>query len=130
MSGEGAPVLAGTILGGPIAQVALEGALLALLLVVAVLGWRLDRRLAALRNGGDGVRAALHELSDTITRAEAAIAALRAARDLGAAGCAPERETVMDAPPPRARTGLEAVALPPARSRDRTRGERTPGGRA
>ncbi len=60
-----------------------------LLVVVAVLGVRLDRRLRALRDGGDGVRAALTELTAAIARAEAAIAALQAARSAAPPPVAP-----------------------------------------
>ena len=41
--------------------------------------WRLDRKLAALRSGQDGVRAAAAELALATAQAEAAIRALRAA---------------------------------------------------
>lgn len=49
--------------------------------------WRLDRKLAALRNGQDGVRAAATELVQATAQAEAAVRALRmsaqeAGRDL------------------------------------------------
>ncbi|WP_395644587.1 DUF6468 domain-containing protein [Terricaulis sp.] len=51
--------------------------------------WRLDRRLAALRNGQDGVRAAAAELVEATAQAEAAVRSLRltaqeAGRDLQA----------------------------------------------
>jgi hypothetical protein len=39
--------------------------------------WRLDQKLAALRNGQDGVRAAASELAQATTQAEAAVRALR-----------------------------------------------------
>jgi len=41
--------------------------------------WRLDRRLAALRNGQDGVLAAAAELAQATAQAEQAVRALRAA---------------------------------------------------
>jgi hypothetical protein len=49
--------------------------------------WRLDRKLTALRNGQDGVRAAATELMQATAQAEAAVRALRltaqdSARDL------------------------------------------------
>jgi len=49
--------------------------------------WRLDRKLAALRNGQDGVRAAAAELAQATAQAEAAVRAMRvtaqeAGRDL------------------------------------------------
>lgn len=56
---------------------ALEGALAVLLVVVAVLGWRLDRRLSALRSGADGVRTAVEELNAATARAETAIRLLQ-----------------------------------------------------
>lgn len=46
--------------------------------------WRLDRKLAALRNGQDGVRAAAAELAAATAQAEAAVRALRlTAQDAG-----------------------------------------------
>ncbi|MEQ1618260.1 MAG: DUF6468 domain-containing protein [Terricaulis sp.] len=46
--------------------------------------WRLDRKLAALRSGQDGVRAAAAELVQATTQAEAAVRVLRAsAQDAG-----------------------------------------------
>lgn len=40
--------------------------------------WRLDRKLAALRSGQDGIRAAAAELAQATIQAEAAVRALRA----------------------------------------------------
>jgi hypothetical protein len=46
--------------------------------------WRLDRKLAALRSGQDGVRAAAAELAQAAAQAEAAVRALRlTAQDAG-----------------------------------------------
>ncbi|MBX3510805.1 MAG: hypothetical protein KF700_06350 [Hyphomonadaceae bacterium] len=46
--------------------------------------WRLDRKLAALRNGQDGVRQAAAELAHATAQAEAAVRALRlTAQDAG-----------------------------------------------
>ncbi len=46
--------------------------------------WRLDRKLAALRSGQDGIRAAAAELVQATTQAEAAVRALRlTAQDAG-----------------------------------------------
>jgi len=46
--------------------------------------WRLDRKLAALRSGQDGIRAAAAELVSATTQAEAAVRTLRAtAQDAG-----------------------------------------------
>jgi hypothetical protein len=63
---------------------ALEG-LLALLLAACLLYcWRLDRKLAALRNGQDGVREAAGELLQAVAQAENAVRTLRAtAQDAG-----------------------------------------------
>ena len=41
--------------------------------------WRLDRKLAALRSGQDGVRAAASELMQATAQAEAAVRSLRGA---------------------------------------------------
>ncbi len=58
----------------PIAQV-----LLALcMILVAILCFRLDRKLAALREGKDGVAAAAGELAAAVARAEASVRALKA----------------------------------------------------
>lgn len=63
---------------------ALEG-LLALLLAACLLYcWRLDRKLAALRTGQDGVREAAGELLQAVAQAENAVRTLRAtAQDAG-----------------------------------------------
>lgn len=46
--------------------------------------WRLDRKLTALRNGQDGVRAAAADLMQASAQAEAAVRAMRAtAQDAG-----------------------------------------------
>jgi cell division protein FtsB len=46
--------------------------------------WRLDRKLAALRSGQDGVRAAAAELAQAVTQADIAVKTLRAtAQDAG-----------------------------------------------
>jgi len=46
--------------------------------------WRLDRKLSALRNGQDGVRAAAAELAQATAQAEAAVRAMRSsAQDAG-----------------------------------------------
>ncbi len=46
--------------------------------------WRLDRKLAALRTGQDGIRAAAAELVEATQRAEIAVRTLRAtAQDAG-----------------------------------------------
>lgn len=43
--------------------------------------WRLDRKLTALRSGGDGIRAAARELNQAVAQAEAAIRQLRGASE-------------------------------------------------
>ena len=58
----------------PAAQVFLAIALL----LVAILCWRLDAKLNALRKGKDGVAATAAQLSQAVLRADAAIKALRA----------------------------------------------------
>jgi hypothetical protein len=56
----------------------LQGALLVLLLALLPLGWRLDRRLAALRREGAGLAAGAEGLTAATDAAEAALARLRA----------------------------------------------------
>ncbi|HLY78715.1 MAG TPA: DUF6468 domain-containing protein, partial [Caulobacteraceae bacterium] len=56
--------------------------LLAGLLVAALgMGWRLNRRLKALRDSHDGFAVAVHELNTAAARAEQGLADLRAATD-------------------------------------------------
>jgi len=57
----------------------LEGLLIVLLAACLIFCWRLDRKLAALRDGQDGVRAAAAELVQASMQADAAVRALRAA---------------------------------------------------
>lgn len=59
------------------------------LVAAAILCWRLDRRLSALKSGQDGVRQAVIELAEATARAQASIRDLRqtseeAGRDLEA----------------------------------------------
>lgn len=56
----------------------LQGALLVLLLALLPLGWRLDRRLAALRHEGAGLAAGAEGLTAATDAAEAALSRLRA----------------------------------------------------
>ena len=97
--------------------------LLAVLLVAALaMGWRLNRRLTALRDSHDGFALAVRELDGTAARAEQGLADLRAATDeaidvLGdriekGRGLALKLERLIDQAPAAART-LE----PPRRSR-------------
>ena len=67
----------------------LEGLLAILLGTCLFFFWRLDRKLAALRNGQDGVRAAVADLMQATAQAEGAVRNLRvtaqeAGRDLQA----------------------------------------------
>jgi len=65
-------------------SMALEAVLAVLLAACLFYCWRLDRRLSALRNGQDGLRAAAKELSETVAQAEVAVRGLRAtANDAG-----------------------------------------------
>jgi hypothetical protein len=56
----------------------LECALVLLLCAVLFFCWRLDQKLAALRGGQDGVRAAASELRQAAAHAEAAVRGMRA----------------------------------------------------
>jgi hypothetical protein len=56
----------------------LEGLLAVLLAACLFYFWRLDRKLAALRTGQDGVRAAAAELAQATAQAEAAVRSMRA----------------------------------------------------
>ncbi|MDX2276248.1 MAG: DUF6468 domain-containing protein [Hyphomonadaceae bacterium] len=67
----------------------IEGVLALMLAACLFYFWRLDRKLAALRSGQDGIRAAAAELVQATTNAEAAVKTLRltaqeAGRDLQA----------------------------------------------
>jgi hypothetical protein len=55
--------------------------LAALLLAALVMGWRLNRRLAALRDSHEGFAIAVAELNTAAARAEQGLADLRAATD-------------------------------------------------
>lgn len=57
----------------------LESALGILLAACLFYCWRLDRKLAALRNGQDGIRAAARELNESVAAADAAVRNLRQA---------------------------------------------------
>jgi len=56
----------------------MEGLLAVMLAACLFYFWRLDRKLAALRSGQDGIRAAAAELVQATTQAEAAVRSLRA----------------------------------------------------
>jgi hypothetical protein len=64
-------------LAGPAVQVMMTVALV----LVGIICLRLDARLQALRAGRDGVAATAAELAAAVTRAEAAVKALKAATD-------------------------------------------------
>lgn len=67
------------------ASLAFEGLICVLLLAAAVMCWRVDRRLRALRNGQDGLKDTISQLNDAVDRARASLAALdRASKDQGA----------------------------------------------
>lgn len=59
----------------------LEITLAALLAACLFYCWRLDRKLSALRSGGDGIRAAARELNQAVAQAEVAIRQLRGASE-------------------------------------------------
>lgn len=68
-----------------IAAFAFEALIAVLLLGAAIMCWRVDRRLKALRNGQDGLRQTISDLNDAVDRARASLSQLdRAARDSGA----------------------------------------------
>ena len=69
-----------------IASLAFEALVCVLLLAAAVMCWRVDRRLRALRDGQDGMKDTIGALNDAVDRARASLAALdRASKDQGAA---------------------------------------------
>jgi hypothetical protein len=69
-----------------IASLAFEALVCVLLLAAAVMCWRVDRRLRALRAGQDGMRETIGTLNDAVDRARASLAALdRASKEQGAA---------------------------------------------
>ena len=69
---------------GSVLSIGLEAALVLLLCCALFFCFRLERRLAALRGGQDGVRAAALELKQAAAHAEAAVRALRmTAQDAG-----------------------------------------------
>lgn len=68
------------------ASLAFEGLVCVLLLAAAVMCWRVDRRLRALRDGQDGLKGTIGQLNDAVDRARASLSALdRASKDQGAA---------------------------------------------
>lgn len=68
-----------------LASLAFEALICVLLIAAAVMCWRVDRRLRALRDGQDGLKDTIGALNDAVDRARASLAALdRAAKDQGA----------------------------------------------
>lgn len=68
------------------ASLAFEGLVCVLLLAAAVMCWRVDRRLRALRDGQDGLKDTIGALNDAVDRARASLSALdRASKEQGAA---------------------------------------------
>jgi hypothetical protein len=70
-------------------SLAFEAVVALALVAAAILCWRLDRRLSALKSGQDGVRQAVIELAEATARAQASVRELRqtseeAGRELGA----------------------------------------------
>jgi len=67
-----------------LATLVFEGAVALLVLVAAIMLWRVDAKLRALRSGQDGIRASILQLDEASERARASLAALqRAARESG-----------------------------------------------
>lgn len=64
-----------------LAVVALNGILVALLLAALAFGWRLERRLKALKDSHDSFARAVADLDSAAARAEQGLADLRAATD-------------------------------------------------
>lgn len=64
-----------------IAALAMNLTLIALLLAALAFGWRLERRLKALRAGHEGFAKAVRDLDAAAARAEQGLADLRAATD-------------------------------------------------
>ena len=62
-------------------SVVFELAVAFVLVLVALLCWRLDRRLTALKTGQDGVRQTVVELAEATQRAQASVRELRALSD-------------------------------------------------
>ena len=69
-----------------LATLVFEGAVALLVLIAAVMLWRVDAKLRALRSGQDGIRASIIALDEASERARAGLASLqRAARESGEA---------------------------------------------
>jgi hypothetical protein len=108
-----------------------EATVAIVLVFAASLCWRLDRRLTALKNGQDGVRAAVLELGQATARAQASVADLRgvsedAGRDLErriatARALADELGLLTDRSGPGGRAARRDAETEDARPRARTR---------
>ncbi|MCP2670781.1 DUF6468 domain-containing protein [Maricaulaceae bacterium EIL42A08] len=69
-----------------LAALAYEALVCLLLAAAAIMCWRVDRRLRALRSGQDGLKDTITALNDAVDRARASLAALdRASKEQGAA---------------------------------------------
>jgi len=69
-----------------LAAIAYEALVCILLAAAAVMCWRVDRRLRALRSGQDGLKDTITALNDAVDRARASLGALdRASKEQGAA---------------------------------------------
>lgn len=67
-----------------LATLVFEGAVALLVLLAAVMMWRVDAKLRALRSGQDGIRDSIIALDEASERARASLASLqRAARESG-----------------------------------------------
>ncbi len=111
-----------------IAALALNGLLAILLIVALAFGWRLERRLKALRDSHAGFAKAVADLDLAAARAEQGLADLRAATDEASEALADriERATALAAklderldrpmvtPPPSARPALSVARAEPS----------------
>ncbi|MEE2526184.1 DUF6468 domain-containing protein [Hyphobacterium sp. HN65] len=67
-----------------LASLVFEGAVALLIFLSAIMLWRVDSKLRALRSGQDGIRSSIIALDEASERARASLAALqRAARESG-----------------------------------------------
>lgn len=103
----------------------LDGALALALLGAAIMIWRLDRRLAALKASESGALAAAARLAEAVAGAQAAIAELKAAGEAAEARQAAERAGSEDA-----RFLLSALKAARETPKEPARQGRTPSPRA
>ena len=95
-----------------LAALALNGLLVVLLLAALAFGWRLERRLKALKDSHDGFAKAVADLDAAASRAEQGLADLRAATEEAAETLAGRIETAR---------GLAAKLDRPAASESRAK---------